>query len=111
MKRCPQCNRVETDETLKFCRVDGATLVSESSSLDEAGTAQLRASPAASEVHTSILPHNTQANVNRATGPTTTLPQASTGVTHELSKPRPRKALLIAIAAVVILGMGIIGVF
>jgi len=27
MKRCPQCNRVETDEALKFCRVDGATLV------------------------------------------------------------------------------------
>ena len=26
MKRCPQCNRVETDEALKFCRVDGATL-------------------------------------------------------------------------------------
>src|SRR5687768_518311 len=107
MKRCPQCNRVETDETLKFCRVDGATLVSESSSLDEAGTAQLRASPAASEVHTSILPHNTQANVNRATGPTTTLPQVSTGSTHELSQPRRRKAL-IAVAAVVILAIGII---
>lgn len=26
MKRCPQCNRVETDEALKFCRVDGAPL-------------------------------------------------------------------------------------
>ena len=26
MKRCPQCNRVETDEALKFCRIDGATL-------------------------------------------------------------------------------------
>lgn len=23
MKRCPQCNRVESDEGLKFCRVDG----------------------------------------------------------------------------------------
>jgi adenylate cyclase len=27
MKRCPQCNRVEPDEALKFCRVDGAPLV------------------------------------------------------------------------------------
>ncbi len=27
MKRCPQCHRVETDEALKFCRVDGARLV------------------------------------------------------------------------------------
>src|SRR5688572_26790916 len=111
MKRCPQCNRIETDETLKFCRVDGATLVNESSGLaGEAGTAPLGTSHDASEVHTSILPHNTQANVNRVTGPTTTLPQVSTGSTHELSKPRPRKALLIAIAAVVILGIGIIGV-
>jgi adenylate cyclase len=27
MKRCPACNRVEADETLKFCRVDGAALI------------------------------------------------------------------------------------
>jgi adenylate cyclase len=27
MKRCPTCNRVETDEALKFCRIDGAALV------------------------------------------------------------------------------------
>ena len=31
MKRCPQCNRVETDEALKFCRVDGAVLVADES--------------------------------------------------------------------------------
>ena len=28
MKRCPQCNRVESDETLKFCRADGTPLIS-----------------------------------------------------------------------------------
>ena len=28
MKRCPQCNRVEADATLVFCRTDGAPLVS-----------------------------------------------------------------------------------
>lgn len=110
MKRCPQCSRVETDESLKFCRVDGVTLVSESSGLaGEAGTAQLGVGPDASEVNTSILPHNTQTNVNRATGPTTNLP--STGQTHELAKPRSRKAVLIGIAAVVIIGIGIISVF
>src|SRR6266567_398139 len=27
MKSCPTCNRVETDETLAFCRLDGARLV------------------------------------------------------------------------------------
>jgi len=37
MKRCPTCNRVESDEGLKFCRVDGTTLVSETPGLgDEA---------------------------------------------------------------------------
>ena len=37
MKRCPTCNRVESDEALKFCRVDGTTLESESpGSSDEA---------------------------------------------------------------------------
>jgi hypothetical protein len=39
MKRCPQCSRVETDEEVKFCRVDGATLIIDSSSIGgEAGT-------------------------------------------------------------------------
>jgi len=32
MKRCPQCNRVEADDALAFCRVDGAALVSDSAS-------------------------------------------------------------------------------
>ena len=77
MKRCPQCNRVETDEVLKYCRVDGATLISESSGLNpEADTHQL--GPDASEVHTNILPHHTDANVNRVTGPTTALPEETT---------------------------------
>ena len=68
MKRCPQCHRVETDEALKFCRVDGATLISGSSSIgSEAGTANLGSAPDAGEVHTSILPQNTSANVNRTT--------------------------------------------
>lgn len=31
MKRCPQCNRVETDDALAFCRVDGTALVSDES--------------------------------------------------------------------------------
>jgi TolB-like protein len=38
MKRCPQCNRVETDELLKFCRVDGVPLVEHAASDDESTT-------------------------------------------------------------------------
>ena len=110
MKRCPECNRVETDEALKFCRVDGATLVSDSSPIGEAGTAPPGADSAASEVHTSILPHSTQANSNRATGPTTSLPQASVGATREISNARPNKTLIAAIIVVVIAAI-VLGVF
>jgi TolB-like protein/Tfp pilus assembly protein PilF len=109
MKRCPQCNRVETDEALKFCRVDGATLLSDSSSIGEVGTAQLATHGDTNEVHTSILPQNTQANVNRATGPTTTLPAASTPATSALTKSLRRNSLVIAIAIVIVVAIGIAG--
>jgi TolB-like protein/Tfp pilus assembly protein PilF len=108
MKRCPQCNRVETDEALKFCRVDGATLVSDSSSIEgEAGTEQPASE--ASEVHTSILPHNTNPGVNRATGPTTTLPTPSVTRTQQLPVTRNRKWLIVAAAAVLLVVVGIAG--
>jgi hypothetical protein len=56
MKRCPQCNRVETDDALVFCRADGSALANDSSSLNtEAGTAKLTSVTTESE--TSILPH------------------------------------------------------
>ena len=45
MKRCPTCNRLETDNTLAFCRVDGSPLAVETG--------------AAHEIETSILPHTT----------------------------------------------------
>src|SRR5215831_2307273 len=94
MKRCPQCNRVETDEALKFCRVDGATLVSDLSSIDgEAGTVPLGAD--ASEVHTSILPDTTGANINRGTAPTTVLPQGAPSMTSELRKQGARKTIVV----------------
>jgi hypothetical protein len=82
MKRCPQCNRVETDEALKFCRVDGATLVSDSSSISEAGTAKLGSSSVVNEIETSILPHSTDANIDRATAPTTYFRRSRCRVAH-----------------------------
>src|SRR5882672_6735469 len=33
MKRCPQCNRSETDEILAFCRLDGTALVNRGQSI------------------------------------------------------------------------------
>src|SRR5438046_8088937 len=80
MKRCPSCNRVETDEALVFCRADGTRLVNDSSSLNsEAGTAKL--GPTGTESETSILPHTTDAAMSRATAPTTVLPAPPTATT------------------------------
>ena len=33
MKRCPQCNRDEVDNTLAFCRSDGVALIDDSRSI------------------------------------------------------------------------------
>src|SRR3989440_3914647 len=55
MKRCPQCNRVETDETLKFCRADGTLLVAASASESESATMNLPASRPSEEFTTGRL--------------------------------------------------------
>ncbi len=96
MKHCPQCNRVENDDALAFCRVDGAALVIDSSLFGtEAGTAKLGPGSAATEIETSILPHTTDSMMNRATASTTVLPaQPSSSGTRGLIKPKRSKTFL-----------------
>ncbi len=111
MKRCPQCHRVENDETLKFCRMDGATLVDGSSNLgEEVATAQLTTD--ASEIQTSILPNQTNDNINRATGATTVLsPQPPQPTTAELTKAKSRTTIIaVAVLATAIVS-SLTGVF
>ena len=104
MKRCPQCNRVETDEALKFCRVDGATLVSDSAaSGGEAPTAHFAAG--ASEFQTSILP-DSQSKVSHRPGSPTSTP----ATTNSLAKPKSQKRTIVVIAIVVI-GTALISAF
>jgi TolB-like protein len=99
MKRCPQCNRVETDDSLAFCRTDGVSLVSDSRPLPGS---------TATESETSILPHATAANVSRSTGPTTVLPPPTTASsTRELTKPKRAwvaLAFAVLVAATVSIG-------
>src|ERR1043166_3249365 len=108
MKRCPQCNRVETDDALAFCRADGTALIADSGSIsDDAGRARSGSGPVSSEIETSILPHtSTTPEINRATAPTTVLPSAQVqSRTSELSKPKRRRltiALGVAIPVTVI---------
>ncbi|MGI8920007.1 MAG: hypothetical protein ACR2H6_15555, partial [Pyrinomonadaceae bacterium] len=74
MKRCPQCNRVEPDDSLAFCRTDGSPLAIDT--------------VAVSEVETSLLPNITfDEGRSRSTGPTSVLtaPHAHPS-TRELNK-------------------------
>jgi hypothetical protein len=76
MKRCPKCNRIETDDTLVYCRVDGALLISDSALTP-------------SEIETSILPHVTDASTDRPTAPTRVLPEQQVSAkTLALHKPK-----------------------
>ncbi len=111
MKRCPQCNRVETDDALAFCRADGAALVSDSASFNsEAGTAKLGATSVATEIETSILPHtSTTPEITRSTGSTTVLPaQLPSSTRRELTKPK-RRRMAIAIVLLIALAIAIGG--
>jgi TolB-like protein len=112
MKRCPQCHRVETDNALAFCRADGTALVSDSASLkSEAGTAKLGSVSAASEVERGVLSHTTDSAVKRGTAPPPMLPAGWTpGTTRELSKPK-RGRFVLALIALVIVGVAIAGYF
>src|SRR5215471_17045566 len=111
MKRCPECHRVETDESLKFCRVDGATLVTESDSgSTDRGTVKF-GSAQSSEIETSILPHATEANINRATAPTTVLPsQPSPPQTQKLNQSARGKTLIVlgALMAIAVVAAGLV---
>jgi TolB-like protein/Flp pilus assembly protein TadD len=108
MKRCPKCNRVEPDDALVFCRTDGTPLVNDSSSVRTGiGTVKFSSAPGASETETSILPQTvTDADMSRATGPTTLLDRQRTiGGTRELSKPKWRRAWVLTVAAIIAIAL------
>jgi len=92
MKRCPQCNRVEADGALSFCRIDGTSLVEESRGDAET----IRLDSASLENATSVLPHTTDAAAQRASGPTTVFVTQQPASTN---KPKQRR---LTIAVIVI---------
>jgi TolB-like protein/Flp pilus assembly protein TadD len=105
MKRCPQCNRIETVDTLAFCRVDGTPLVSQSGSVGEdVGTVRFGSAPVVGETETRILP--TGETPVRPTAPTTVLDGRRTPVgTRGLGEPKHRRGVAIAAAAVILVAL------
>src|SRR5678816_2552991 len=102
MKRCPQCNRLETDDALAFCRVDGSPLNVESHvTNDELGTISLDSIPVSDEAKTTILtPPNTNESFNAPTAATTVL---SSPLSAPLIEPRRKSRLPWILPAVAIL--------
>src|SRR6266478_6923962 len=104
MKRCPQCNRLETDDELAFCRLDGTSLVNDHRPVSaDAGTVKFGSAPTSRETETSVLPHlSTTPEINRATGPTTVLAATQTpGTTRDLNKPTRRRVVFALVGFVV----------
>ena len=106
MKRCPKCNRAEGDDSLAFCRADGTRLVSDGSFVSEgAGTLRFDSAPVTGETDTRILP--TGEAVGRPTAPTTVLDGRlpSSGNTQGLSKPKSRRGVILAVAALAVVAL------
>lgn len=101
MKRCPQCNRMEADDTLTFCRADGIPLVRESGAVSEGmGTLRFDSAPAIGETETRIPP--TGKALNRPTAPTTVLEARPASVnTRELSRLKSRRGVMVAAAVII----------
>lgn len=109
MKRCPQCNRLEPDDTLAFCRVDGSPLAAVTpTASEELGTVRLGAAPVSGEMKTSVLPQAvTNDGINAAPAQIDVLPvQKSQPLTGELVRPKKR----LVIAGLVILIFAVIAI-
>jgi TolB-like protein/Tfp pilus assembly protein PilF len=94
------------DDTLVYCRGDGAALIRDSGSISgEPGTLKFDSGPVSGEIATSILGHPSMTPaINRSTGPTTALPlPPAQTTTRELIKPKRRGALFAAIGLAVII--------
>jgi TolB-like protein/Flp pilus assembly protein TadD len=103
MKRCPQCNRVESDSSLAFCRVDGTPLVTEALN-EDSGTIRFNSAPVSGEARTTSSHPTTTDPGFGPNAQTTVLPSHLNETSRPLSK---RKAwptiiglvLLITVAA------------
>ncbi len=111
MKRCPQCNRIENDNALAFCRVDGAPLLTGPLADSENTTAIFDSTTPSSESTTRNFSPQTNESVSRTTGPTTTLPsQHLPSQTHPLTKPT-RAKILLAVGGVILVALGVSAYF
>ena len=105
MKRCPQCNRVESDNSLAFCRVDGTALIQEALS-DDSGTIRFNSAPITGQTKTTASQENiTDPGLGSIAQTTVLPPQPPNETTRPLTKRKPwpiiiALVLLVAVAAI-----------
>src|SRR5215475_9841406 len=114
MKRCPQCHRVETEETLKFCRTDGAVLVEDTPVSDQfSATRVLPSSPTGGTQVVPTDPGHAEvitAGLKPATGPSIQPDELTTtgrvGASHSfVTRLRRHQTSVIVIAAIIVAGV------
>lgn len=90
MKRCPECRRDYTDETLNFCLDDGSPLLEGPATADEPATEVLRSeAPTKTQLHTT---HQTAIPADSQQGTVARKPSSKT------------TAIIIAVAVVLLIG-------
>ena len=105
MKRCPQCNRLESDDALGFCRADGTPLLDVAADVEgDAGTIKLSSGPLATEAETGRL-NDASTNISqvRGTGPTTVLTGRPEGERTQPLGERKNRWLLMGGALAILL--------
>ena len=127
MKRCPTCQRIYTDDTLRFCLEDGTALLSESVSTDQTlllDSSQTSEEPPPTEILDYAIPPTVLAQERDATlrrqKPAPTVRQQGRPTVKEfahevapasLSKPRSTTSVVAVtvVATILLLGIGGVG--
>jgi TolB-like protein len=101
MKRCPQCNRVESDGSLAFCRADGTALVQDSLN-EDSGTIRFNSAPVSGVAQTTVLPPPLTDPGITPIQQTTVLPPHPYESTRPLDKRRSWPLIVALVAALVV---------
>jgi TolB-like protein/Flp pilus assembly protein TadD len=115
MKRCPTCQQTYTDETVRFCRVDGALLIGDTSLTDDSSATRILPGSQTGEaqaVHTDAAqPQGTTSALDARKDPisrTGELKDSASSVKYVLSGIRRRK--IATLISLIVIAAGIVGV-
>ena len=104
MKLCPQCHQTYTDETLRFCRVDGSLLQTNSSPAGSSDTLILPAARASDALPTQLLQNET-AQDKEATSPIEAARSAQPGQLKAADEIKRGKRSVAVVSLVLILAV------